>query len=229
VAASLDLVLFALRPQRAYAAAQGCGYFLDQPVELIRFAAQADQQHTAGIGVAGQSGEQRAGAIQVFAELRAAVRVAECEDAIDRLAVTGVGDGGDPLGGAGDAADRGQNPDFVARADAAVGPTIALEARDLVLGKGRGGHGHVGIAFDAGQQGLQIVAVDMSTGRDVLRQPPDRPAIFAHDPAGFEIAQGLLVAQRHVVRRLQRHRDVVVGAQPQQGGRFGRDRGDAGL
>src|SRR5204863_181286 len=54
----LDLVLLALRAKRPHPAAQRLGNFLQQPVELVGFAAEADQQHAACIGVAGERREQ---------------------------------------------------------------------------------------------------------------------------------------------------------------------------
>ena len=68
------------------------------------------------------------------------MRVGEGVDAVDRIADQCCGPGRDPLGGACDAADGRQDPDLVARADAAIGANIALE-RPLGLGGGRGGGG----------------------------------------------------------------------------------------
>ena len=75
--ARLDLVGLALRAQRADTAAQFRGDLREQQVELVRFAAEADQQHAAGIGMAGERGEDRAGAGEVLAELGAAEGMGE--------------------------------------------------------------------------------------------------------------------------------------------------------
>ena len=116
------------------------------------------------------------------------------------LGVAGVGDGGDLLGGAGDAADRRQDPDLVARADAAVGAAIAVEAR-VARPAAAGSPALRGVVAIGARRRSSRVArlwtVDMRAGRDRLRssvpigQPYLRTVV-----AGGEIAQRDLVALR---------------------------------
>ena len=227
--ARFELVLLALRPERAHATAQCLGDLREQRIELVRLAPQADQQHSTGIGMAGQSGEQLLRPFQILAELRAAVRMAERIDAVDGAGVAEMGDPRDPLGGAGDAADRRQDPDLVARSHPPVGAAIAVEPGRLVARKRRDRRGLERITLDALQLRLEIVAVDMLARSDRRGQPPDRPAIFAQPRPRCEVADRELVSGRDASLAIQRHRDVVVGMEPQQSGRVGRGRGGSGL
>ena len=75
--------------------------------------------------------------------------------------VAGGGALGDLLRGARDAADRRDHPDLVARADAAIGPAIALEDGTAPAAVPRRGDGLVGIAA----AGLQRGRRDCACGR----------------------------------------------------------------
>ena len=112
-------------------------------------------------------------------------------DAVDRAGVAGMGDGGDPLGGAGDAADRRQDPDLVARADPAVGAAIALEgAWPRRSAAARPARARSDSPRRRSSSGLEIVAVDMVAGRDRLRSaaPIGQPYLRTVG-AGGEVAR----------------------------------------
>ena len=101
--------------------------FGEQRVELIRFAAETDDEHAAGVGMHGERGEHAPRVRQIVSELRAAEGMRERVHAIHAAVERSVPMLRDALRGARDAADRAQNPDFVARADAAIAPAIAHE------------------------------------------------------------------------------------------------------
>jgi hypothetical protein len=195
--------------------------------------------------MAGQSGEDSAGAVEILAKLRAAERMGEGVDSVDRFGVARSGDGGDLLGGPGDAADGGQDPDLVARSDPAVGAAIALEGQGggfgHRVGRCRGG-GLVAVGERTAERGCEVVDVDVFAGADHLGEGADREPELAHGLPFVEAAQSDLVALRHGIadgddrvadlqalardEGAQRDRDVVFGvetqhAQPGSGERFG--------
>src|SRR3954467_10560179 len=100
-------------------------------------------------------------------------------DAVDRLGVTGMGDGGDLLRGAADAADRGQNPDLVARADAAVRAAVAEEAGRLRIAERLRRRRLVRIALDALKQGGEIVVWTWApSATSAVRRPMGQPNLW---------------------------------------------------
>src|SRR4029450_4602393 len=131
----------------------------------------------------GERGEDGSGAGEVVAELRAAEGMDESVDAVDATRMATGRSFGDLPGGAGNASDRGDDPDLVAGADAAVGPAIALELC-FPAGSGRQGLGPVEIVAGALQRGCEIVAVDMIARCDGAGRPADRKAELQHRLAG---------------------------------------------
>ena len=155
--------------------------------------------------------------------------------AIDRATVPGIGGRGDLLRGAGDAADRRQHPDFIARADPAVGAAIALERGRPRLRQRLGRRRAPAIAFDSAEQRLEIVRMDMLARRNSPRGAADRPAELAHRLARRDRPQHDLVAVRHVLQRghsgidqfaasnrAQSHGDIVARVEAQDGAGFRR-------
>jgi hypothetical protein len=124
-----QLVLDHLGREAAQAFAVDVRGRLQQGLQLVVLAAQAQDQHAAGVGVGGQARDQAAGVAEVVAQLRAAERVGEGVDAVDAAGEAGIGLLGDAAGGVGHAADGAQHPDLVAGADPAVLAAIAVEGR----------------------------------------------------------------------------------------------------
>ncbi len=103
---------------------------------------------------------------------------------------------GDHAGCCGRAVDRGQDADVIACPDPAGGAAIALEV--ALLG---GRAGAVGIDAELivvpGVAELQIVAVDMFAGGDLLLDKADGLSIFGHWLAGSDGPRRDLVAARY--------------------------------
>jgi hypothetical protein len=210
----LDFVLRFLRAERS-----DIGGRIDlgqQRLHLVGFATQPDDQHAAGIGMAGQRGEDGARAGKVVAQLRAAERMDEGVNAVDAAGMAARGPLGDLLGGAGDTSDGREDPDFVARADAAVHAAIAFE---VCFTAGADGMGMRAVEILAGalQRGREILAVDVFARRDRALGSANRKAEFQHRLAGGNRCQ------RHLVAALYRLRDgnaerVLPGGEVAQGG-----------
>src|SRR3546814_2140590 len=116
---------------------------------------------------------------EVVAELRTAEGVLERMNPVDAPGMAFAADPRDARGEIADAADGRQDPDFVARADAAVGADIARKGpRRRAGGRCTGGGRRVTIVAVAAQRGRQIVAVHMLAGRDVGGRGADWTAIF---------------------------------------------------
>ena len=154
--------------------------------------------------------------------------------------VAGMGDCGDAVGGARDAADGRQDPDLVARADPAVGAAIALEPGRRVRGPRRRGVGRV--AIGARRRSSRVSRLWLWTWQPApiarVARPIGQPNLRTSAPAS-RLLERHLVALRESLRRFrlrprmlarrerpQRRGDVVAGVEPQRGGRFrgGRDR-----
>ena len=129
----------------------------EQRGELVAFAAEPDDEHAACVGMLRERRKQPARMAEVVAELRTAEGVLEGVDAVDAPGVALARDPCDAGGEIADAADGGQDPDLVARADAAVGAAIAGEAA-------RGGEGRDALGF---VRRVAIVAFAAERGRDV--------------------------------------------------------------
>ena len=150
-----------------------------------------------------QRREQAARVAQIVAELRAAERMLE---RVDTVETPGVADARDSRGARrqiADAADGGQDPDFVARTDTPIGAGIAQE---LVRGRRErrdGGGRRIDIIIAPGQRGRQIVAMDMRTRGNVGGRDTDRKAIFDHARPARDRNQRQLVAARDRLDRDQ--------------------------
>jgi hypothetical protein len=197
----LEIVLDRLRRQRADRRAAFGGDGFEERAALVALAAEPDDQHPAGVGMLRQRGEQRARMAQIVAELRTAERMFEGMDAVDKPGVAHARDPRGPRRQIADATDGGQDPDLVARADAAIGAAVSGEAAPG-HGRGRGGcRGGVAIAIVAAERGREIVAVDMRAGGDVRRRDADRKAIFDHRRAARDRGEGEFVPARDRVER----------------------------
>src|SRR3546814_5603319 len=82
-----------------------------------------------------ERGEQRARMAEVVAELRTAEGVLERMNPVDAPGMAFAADPRDARGEIADAADGRQDPDFVARADAAVGADIARKGPRRQMGR----------------------------------------------------------------------------------------------
>src|SRR3954468_5276451 len=96
-------------------------------------------------------------------------------DAVDPTFIPVGGRGCDLLGGAADAAYRRQYPDLVAGRDPTVGAAIAEKDGRLAQGQAFSRERFIGIAFEAAQQGREIMAVDMLARQNRGSEPADRP------------------------------------------------------
>jgi hypothetical protein len=199
------------------------------------FAAQPDDQHAAGIGMTGEACHDGPRAFQVLTELRAAVRMREGVDAVDRITDQCCGLRGDTLRGARDATDGRQDPDLVTRADNAVGADIAFECRSRCDRRRCRVDRIEPIGERAFEPGLEIVRVDARAGGYRLRRGADRKAVLDHriahcdrsernfvatpDVGGQDQASGVdALADRHDLARqgiVKQCRDAVARIDPQ--------------
>ena len=151
--------------------------------EGVVLAAEGDDEDAAGVGMAGEGGEEVGRHLVVRAELRAAVGMREGEAAAG---------GGEAFAEAVDAADGGDDPDVVADADAAVGVAVGHD-------RGRGLAGEVGevrlvaVLQHIAKVGGEVVDMDMFAGGDVARGVSDRHAVLDYGLAGSDGAAGVLV------------------------------------
>ncbi len=95
----VEFVAFGLRGEHAHTGQVGGAGVAPATLELIRFAAQPDDQHAAGIGMGGQRRQDAAGAGEVIAQLRTAERMGERMHAVDAAGESLRAGCGDPLGG----------------------------------------------------------------------------------------------------------------------------------
>ena len=189
---------------------------VEQEIDLIDLAAQADHQHAGEIGMAGIAPERALQGGEAVAAIghAAAGAMGQRDDAIDiaigRQLVPREGLG-DVVADRGRAVDGREHADEVARACPAALAQEALEARPLVLGdEGRG--------LDVGAEGivagevphLDVVGVDVLAGRDVGAGEADDLVVLAHRLAGPD----------------RPGRDLVAGGDPRAAGEIlGRDGG----
>ena len=151
--------------------------------EGVVFAAEGDDEDTAGIGVAGEGREEVGRHLVVGAELRAAVGVGEGETAAC---------GGEAFAEPVYAADGGDDPDVVADADASVGVAVGhylrcRNARDV------GEFRLVAVLQHVAEVCGEVVDVDMLARGDVARGVPDRHAVLDDGLVGGDCATGVLV------------------------------------
>src|SRR6185295_7328328 len=129
--ALFDFVHGSLRRESADVPALRLRNLLQQRLQLIRFATESEDQHAAGVRMSRQCSDELASAIEIAAELRAAELMRERVYAVDAILAAFGGQPRDALGGAAHAADRTQDPDLVASADAPVRATVAHEGQRL--------------------------------------------------------------------------------------------------
>ncbi len=142
-------------PRRLRAERADVGGFGDpgeQRRDLVGLAAEPDDQHAPGIGMAGERGEQCPGALEIVPELRAAEGMGEGMDAVDPAGVDRICARGDLPRGARDAADGGDHPDLIACADAPVRAGVTKETFRLRMRRVVA-LGAVGIGAAGGERG----------------------------------------------------------------------------
>ena len=167
-------------------------------VDAAVLAAQAQQQHAAGVGMAAQVRQHLPGVVLVAAHLRAAVGMAEGVHAVhagQRRALQPPGQRG---GHVVYAAHGGHDPQLVADAHAAVLPAIAREA-DGFGGLRRGVGRRPGICLFPAQERAQVVHVHVPAGGNGTGGRADGKAVLHHGLARGDVPQRHLVAHGHVI------------------------------
>ena len=122
-----QFILHALRRKRADPAAFDTVERLQQPVQLVRLAAETYDEDAPGIRMTRQRCDQAARACQVVAKLRAAERVRERVHAIDDVRVAQGCRACYALRRSRYATDSAQDPDFIAGRDASIAPPVTHE------------------------------------------------------------------------------------------------------
>ena len=201
--ARLHLVEHILRVEEADAAAVHVARFGEQGVELVVLAAETEHQHPPGIRVAHESREDLARVSEVVAKLAASIWMRERVDSVDDASEALVRRAGDLFGCPVDAADRVDDPDFVARADTAVSPLEALPRALRRRWRRRARERLVGIVERALELRLEVVRVDPSTRVDLRRDSADRPSVLVDDVTNPQRMQRDLVARGYLLA----HRD----------------------
>ena len=161
-------------------------------------ATERQEQHTRGVCMTRQRHQQTASLGMVGAGLRAAKRMREVIDALQRtldkvLSVLAHG--------AGDlvhTADRGDNPQLVARGSAAVGAAEAHKGLGLNRLDNRVRR-VVGVLDLARKVGLHVVRMQPLTGLDVLRHVADGKTVLDDVLTSRNSAHGHLVALRDIL------------------------------
>ena len=182
---------------------------LEQEVDLVDLAAQADHQHAGEVRVAGIAPQGALQVVVAFARIRhaAAGRMGDRHHAVDiRELLQHAGAlemRGDHPAGGGRAVHRRQDADVVAGADLAIGAAEALEGRALGLRQHRGRLG-------VGAEG--VVALEIAHGA-VL----DMDVLAGADRLGGE-ADDLVVAADRLARRDRPGRHLVAGRDVAGGG-----------
>ncbi len=100
---------------------------IEQGLQLIVLAPQADDEYAACIGVCGERSKNLPRVHEVITQLRTAKWMRQGVDPVHPTFEPLPCNFGDALRSARDAADGAEHPDLVARADAAVAPRIAKE------------------------------------------------------------------------------------------------------
>ena len=177
---------------------------------LVVLAAESHHEYAPRVRVVDESGEQLLRVVHIVAELRAAVRVVEGEEAVDgRVRKFLFGEFTELLRRHVHAADGIDDPDFVADAD------LALGTREAFKGGGCDG-GAIrfvripGVVEVVSERGAQVVCVDVCAFRDVFGGQADGVAVFDDRRAGWDGGEGDLVAFGDAVLIGEHHGDVVV-------------------
>ena len=167
---------------------------------LVRavFAAERQEQHTGRIGVTRERHQQTTRLGVVGAGLRAAEGMREVIDALERALDQILSLLAHSARGLVDAADRGDNPQLVARGGAAVGAAEAHKGLGL-----NGIHdrvrGVVRVLDLARKVGLHIMRVEPLTGLDIARHVSDGQAVLDDVLPRGNRTHGHLVALRDIL------------------------------
>ena len=156
-------------------------------------AAQGEYEHCARVGMAHQRGQQLAGLRVVMTGLGAAERMGKRIQAVDAAGDEILIIAHQRLGAVVDAADGGDDPDFVADSGAAILAAVAHKG----LGCNRGQRMHVGVVAVlnlAGEVRVDVVGVHPGTGHGVRRGMADGKAILDDVFPLFDGNNGHLVA-----------------------------------
>ena len=162
------------------------------------FAAQAQHQNRARVGVAHQRGQQLAGLCVVMAGLGAAERMGEGIQPVDAAGHKVLIVAHERLGAVVDAADSRDDPDLVADGSAAILAAVAHEG----VRRGGGQRVHIGViaVLDlTGEVRVDVVGVHPGAGHGVRRGVADGKAVFDDVFAAFDGRNGHLVALGNVL------------------------------
>jgi hypothetical protein len=180
----------------------------DQALDLVRLAAQADDQHAGEVGMPRVTAQRAPQHLQFLAVAGrgAAHAVGEGDHTVDvREGCQGFGVDvaaevvGDRPRGGGRAVHAGQHADVVARGHTPVGAHDAFEGgRRVGMNRRHDAGARLVRALEVGEG--QVVGVHMLAGRDGLRGGADDLAIAPHRLTGGDGAAGHLVAGRHQAR-----------------------------
>ena len=179
--AVFDLVAHFLAGEHAHAGGLNGADEFAESVELVVFAAEADDEHAAGVGMMDHVGEDATGVFMVVAKLGAAVVVGECDDGVDGTFATGdfgLETADNLLADAVDAAHGGDDPYLVADAHLTV---ATAETHERAADRRRGDfhqRGVVTIVQKAFQIGFYAGMVDLRAGRRIACQMPYREPVF---------------------------------------------------
>ncbi len=215
--AFFDFIRRSLRRERADVLALRLWNFLQQRLELVRLAAEPEDQHAARVGMAGKRRDQLASAFEIAAELRAAELMRERVYAVDAVLAALGGQSRDALGCAADAADGAEDPDLVARADSSVRTSIAHERQRLCTHRSRAGRARSeSILVHSGEERCQVVRVDVRAARYLRRRAANHLTVLVDRLASAYRPQCELVAARDGSEQLDRHavqRDRLAGCE----------------
>ena len=122
-------------------------------------------------------------------------------DAINLTADLVGGHAGNAFDGAIDAAHHGDHPDFIPDPNVPVKAAIAHERVGCGwrVAPGFGRDARLGVSHFAAQRCVQVMAVDMGAGGDVVAGPTDDGTVLDDRAARFDGRQREFVAKRNVV------------------------------
>ena len=185
----LQLILHALRRERADPAPFDSVERPEQPVQLVRLATETDDEDAPRIRMARQRRDQAARARKVVAKLRTAERMRERMHAVDDVRVTLRCNAGDALRGSRHATDGAQDPDFIAGPDASVAPPVTHEGPAVALPPVQPGReaGRKACVASPASRVLQIVRVHPGArvDRSVVEAPIGHPYLRTSAPCAI--------------------------------------------